>query len=120
MTDDRLEDQAHDFISRFAAAPPSERASMADEGSVLKSLLTGLAMDLGHNKATEFSPRIKDCQLLAAKVALLIHWPDEEALTYAERAVFYYRSQESARWLVDDYVAFREAWVDAGVVRLDQ
>lgn len=113
-----LEDEAHLFLSRFAGSAAASRPAMKQEGADLASRLVHGAMDLGYSKATEFSPRIQRYQLLAAKVGLLVHWPDEQAFARYERGVFYYRSQESARGLVDEYTTFRSSWVDAGVVRI--
>jgi len=53
----------------------------------LASRLRIRAVDLCHNKATEFSPEIGRLFELAAKVALLAHWPYEEALAQFERDV---------------------------------
>jgi hypothetical protein len=82
-----LEREATVFIERFRAVRASERATAKREGTALASHLRTKAIDLCHNKATEVSPEIERLFELAAKVALLAQWPDEEALAQFERDV---------------------------------
>lgn len=105
-----LERQGAAFISRFLVSGERERKAARSEGTALAEQLQHAAMDLAYSKATEFSPLIRRYHLLAAKVALLVHWPDLEALRMFERDILYYRNFESTQWLVDEYQQFREAY----------
>lgn len=84
---------------------------MKEQGADLAKRLRRRAIDLAQFKATEFSPKIRVYHQLAAKVALLAHWPDSEALEWFEKDIRYYRNFESTQALVDEYERFREAYV---------
>jgi hypothetical protein len=83
---------------------------MRAEGAALANRLRRAAIDLAMSKATEFSPQIPLYHLLAAKVALLAHWPDSGALHGFEQDIGYYRCFESTLDLVEEYERFREAY----------
>ena len=107
-----VEREAIEFIERFRASPTSRRPEARSEGAALASRLRTRASDLCHNKATEFSSEIGRLFELAAKVALLAHWPDEEALAQYEQDVAHVygnhpRSIERAR----NYERFRREYV---------
>ena len=84
---------------------------MKAEGADLASLLRRKAIDLAHSRASEFSPEIPLYHQLAAKVALLAHWPDSKALDTFEKDIRYYRNFESTQALVDEYERFRAAYI---------
>jgi len=104
-----LELEGANFISRFLVSNEQMRDAMRAEGADLARRLRQKAVDLAMSKATEFSPKVPLYHLLAAKVALLAHWPDSKALKVFEDDIRYYRIFESTRALVDDYERFREA-----------
>lgn len=79
-------------------------------GADLALRLQREAVGLAYSKATEFSPRIEQYFLLAAKVALLVYWPDNKALGAFEKDVYYYRNFEATRYLVEEYENFKEAF----------
>jgi hypothetical protein len=106
-----LDLQGETFISRFLAADERQRLAMRTEGAALAGQLRRRAIDLAQSKATEFSPKIRIYHQLAAKVALLAHWPDSEALEIYERDIRYYRNFESTQALVDEYEDFREVYI---------
>ncbi len=83
---------------------------MRAEGADLANRLQREAIGLAYSKATEFSPKIPLYHLLAAKVALLAHWPDNNALDVFEKDIYYYRGFESNLDLVEEYERFREAY----------
>ncbi len=115
-----LEHRAVSFIDRFLAANDQTRNAMRTEGAALADRLHLEAVDLSMARATEFSPEIPLYELLAAKVALLVYWPDVGALRRFERQVFYYRIFASTRYLVEDYQRFREAYTGSrGVEEID-
>jgi len=105
-----LELEGANFISRFLASNEQMRDAMRAEGADLASRLRQKAIDLAMSRATELSPKIPLYHLLAAKVALLAHWPDSQALKIFEDDIRYYRIFESTRAWVDDYERFREAY----------
>lgn len=115
MVQTELELQAEGFISRFLRANDKDRANMKAEGAELASRLRDEAIGLAQSRATEFSPKIGTYHQLAAKVALLAHWPDSKALKVFEDDIRYYRSFESTVPLVDDYERFREAYTKGRV-----
>jgi len=98
------------FISRFLASDQRLRDTMRAAGAELAERLRHEAIGLAYARATEFSPAIPRYHLLAAKVALLAHWPDRGALEPFERDIHYYRIFESTQALVDEYECFREAY----------
>ena len=102
MAESELEQEGAIFFEHFRAARAYARTAAKSEGAALASRLRTRAIDLCHNKATEFNHAIRLLFERAAKVALLAHWPDEEALTLFERDVAYAygnsaRSEQYAR-----------------------
>lgn len=83
---------------------------MRAEGADLANRLRWEAIALAQSRATEFSPDIPLYHQLAAKVALLAHWPDSSALEVFENDIRYYRSFESTVALVEEYERFREIY----------
>jgi hypothetical protein len=116
MNHEGLHREGEGWLTRFAGAGEKDRETMKAEGDELALRLVDRARDLGSSKATEFSPWILRFTLLAAKVALLARWPEEERLWPFERGIRYYRAFESSQPAVDEYERFRASWVDAGVV----
>lgn len=86
------------------------RDTMRAEGAALANRLRQEAIDLAMSRATEFSSEIPVYHLLAAKVALLAHWPDSGAVDVFEKDIGYYRDFESTLDLVEEYEGFREAY----------
>ena len=107
-----LDLQGEAFISRFLAAGERERLALKTEGAALADQLRSKAIDLAQFKATEFSPKIRVYHQLAAKVALLAHGPDSEAVKPFEKDIRYYRNFASTQALVDEYERFRAATID--------
>ncbi len=89
MAERELEREGTAFIERFQMSNANERAAAKGAGAALASRLRRGAIDLCMDKATEFSPDIGRFFELASKVALLTHWPDEEALAQFEKDVGY-------------------------------
>ena len=89
MAERELEREGTAFIERFHTSKAGEQAVAKVAGAALASRLRSRAIDLCHDKATEFSPDVGRFFELAAKVALLSHWPDEEALAQFEQDVGY-------------------------------
>ncbi len=89
MAERELEREGTAFIERFHTSNADERAAVKGAGAALASRLRRRAIDLCMDKATEFSPDVGRFFELAAKVALLTHWPDEEALAQYEQDVGY-------------------------------
>ena len=106
---DELELWATEFLSDFPRVEERLEAAMRADGIALARRLTKRTMDLSYSKATEFSQKIPLYTLLAAKVALLVYWPDEAAFNRYEKAIRYYRSFKNTRELAEEYEAFREA-----------
>ena len=114
MDDAGLELEGTAFISRFLAAGEKERAELKAAGVQLADRLSRRAIDLSYAKATEFSPKISLYFLLAAKVALLTHWPDSEAVAPFERPIRNYANYASTRLLGEEYESFRAAYTGDG------
>ena len=104
MAERELEREGTAFIERLSNA--RERA--AAKGVALASRLRRRAIDLCMDKATEYSPDIGLFFELAAKVALLTHWPDEEALAQFEKDVGY---SDARRQSGREYKRFRQEYL---------
>ncbi len=63
------------YVARFLSASERQRSRMVDDGIQLSRELGRAAMELGFDKATEFSPLISTYELLRGKVALLAEGP---------------------------------------------
>lgn len=110
VDDLELEQAGAEFISRFFASGEGERSALKVKGADLAHQLRRKAIDLAQSRATEFSPKIRLYHQLAAKVALLAHWPDSKALEVFEKDIRYYRHFERTQPLVDEYERFRAAY----------
>ncbi len=95
----------------MSSATRRERAARRAEGAEIARRLRHAAIGLACSKATEFSPLIGRYELLAAKVALLALWPDQDRLQVYEDAVCAYRRTRKYRPLAEEYESFREAFV---------
>ncbi len=99
------------FIARFLAADRQQREALRAAGAALASQLREQAISLAYSRATEFSPQIPLYHQLAAKVALLAFWPDEQALAIFEQDLDCYRHFEQPRPLGEAYARFREVYL---------
>ena len=108
MAERELEREGTAFIERFQTSTANERAAAKGAGAALASRLRRGAIDLCMDKATEFSPDIGLFFGLAAKVALLTHWPDEEALAQYEKDVGY---SDERRKSGREYKRFRQEYL---------
>lgn len=89
--------EADDFI---------RHSVLSTNGTDLANRLQMAAMDLGYNKATEFSPDIKALELRSAKVALLTFGRHSDAIKPFENCINYYNSFPYAT-IGEEYDAFK-------------
>ena len=111
MDERELEREGTAFIEFFHTAKAHGRAIAKSAGAALASRLRTRAIDLCHDKATEFSPDVGLFFELAAKVALLAHWPDEQALAQFERDVGYSDAVEPRSKHAREYKRFRQEYL---------
>jgi hypothetical protein len=95
------------FIARFMAADGPTRERMRAGGVALAEELRSRAVGLAYSRATEFSPALPLCHMLAAKVALLVHGPDSERLRGFEADIACFRDARSTKVLILDFDRFR-------------
>lgn len=105
----KLESQAEKFIALFLTANEDQRCTLMPEGVDLANRLRRRAIDLAQSRATEFSRDVPLYHQLAAKVALLAHGLDSEALPHFERDIRTYRAFSSSGAFVEEYEGFRRA-----------
>lgn len=72
--------------------------------------LRSMAIDLSHNRQTEFSSDIPKLHLLAAKIAYISLWGLPAEVEVYERNIFYYRDFPSYVSMVDEYENFKSAF----------
>jgi hypothetical protein len=97
MDESELERKAEAYIPRFFASYGRKRVEEKWAGAALAKELRTRAIDLCHNKATDLSPSVKRLFDLAARVALLAYWPDEELLAKYEKELSDTREYERFR-----------------------
>lgn len=114
MNESELEQQGAVFIERHRVQGAPLSAASKAEGAELAARLRTKAVDLCYNKATEFSPAIGRLFELAAKVALLAHWPDEGAMALYEKDVAHvFGDTERSRNHARSYEHFRREYIKA-------
>ncbi|MBN2147585.1 MAG: hypothetical protein JW726_09360 [Anaerolineales bacterium] len=113
-TQTTLVQQGDAFIVHFLAGSISEREALRAEGVEMANRIRWEAIDLAYSKATEFSSKIILYHLLAAKIALLAHWPDRESLAPFEQDIRYYESYQSTLSMAKEYEQFRIAFTGKG------
>ncbi len=112
MTNANIEVEGRAFLKRHQTQKSSLSNDAKRIGGDLASRLRTRAIDLCHDKSTEFSPEIGRLFELAAKVSLLSFWPDEEAMSLFERDIknVYGLSQRSKKHS-DSYDQFRKEYI---------
>jgi hypothetical protein len=83
---------------------------MIAEGAALAEELRNRAVGLAYSRATEFSPALPLCHVLASKVALLVHGAGSERLRGFEADIACFRHAERTKPLLLDYDRFRAAF----------
>jgi hypothetical protein len=95
------------FMRRYEVASAEDLAILRGEGQALAARLRSAAIDLSSSKATEFSPRIEEYILMAAKVAFLAYGAGAAGLRPYERDVYYYRDFDPPSYIVSEYERFK-------------
>jgi hypothetical protein len=95
------------FMRRYAVASVEDPATTREEGRALAQRLRSAAIDLSSSKATEFSPRIEEYILRAAKVAFLVYGAGAAGLSPYEQDVYYYGNFDPPSYIVNEYERFK-------------
>jgi hypothetical protein len=103
-----IDAEYNSFMRRYAVAPAEDFANLREQGQALAQRLRSAAIDLSHNKATEFSPLIPQYILMAAKVALLAYGAGAAGLRPYEQDVYYYNNFDPPSYIVAEYEDFKK------------
>ena len=83
--------------------------SLLKSGELLATKLRERAIDLSHDRATEFSPDIELLHFIAAKVAFLVFGKDSVAGEVYEKDASYYLAFPSSASRSADYLDFKQS-----------
>jgi hypothetical protein len=103
-----IDAEYNSFMRRYASAPAEDLAILREQGQVLARRLKSAAIDLSHNRATEFSPLIEEYILMAAKVAYLVYGAGAAGLEPYEQGVYYYKNFDPPSYIVGEYEDFKK------------
>ena len=102
-----IDAEYNSFMRRYAVTSAEDLAVLREQGKVLAQRLRSAAIDLSSSKATEFSPRIDEYILMAAKVALLAYGAGAPGLRLYEEDVYYYSNFDPPGYIVGEYERFK-------------
>jgi hypothetical protein len=102
-----IDAEYNSFMLRYEVASAEDLAILREEGQALAARLRSAAIDLSSSKATEFSPRIEEYILMAAKVAFLAYGAGAAGLRPYEQDVYYYRNFDPPSYIVSEYERFK-------------
>lgn len=100
-----------DFVVRFLQSTVEERTRSQGEGTELAERLQHEAMNLAHNRATEFSKWIGRLDLVAAKIDLLIRGPGHKRVQYNDSKWGLHQQYSVGRRAAEEYQRFRAAYL---------
>lgn len=83
--------------------------SLLKSGELLASKIRERAIDLSHDRATEFSPDIELLHFMAAKVAFLVFGKNSTAGEVYEKDASYYLEFPSSASRSADYMDFKQS-----------
>jgi hypothetical protein len=102
-----LLEEGRRWLDAFNSGSKDRQNECKSFGAELAHRLRSKAMDLGSNKATEFSDHIQTLIMSAARVAVLTFGTDSPEITIYEQGVYYYRAFPGCRAYVEEYDAFK-------------
>jgi hypothetical protein len=102
-----LVEEGRRWLDAFNSGSEDRQNEYRSFGGELAGRLRSKAMDLGSNKATEFSEVIQTLILSAAKVAVLTFGTASPEIAIYERDIYYYRAFPGSHAYVDEYDAFK-------------
>jgi hypothetical protein len=109
---EKLISEADDFLSNSSLSNFDSHTQRA--GADFAARLRSMAIELSHDRQTEFSSDIPKLHLLAAEIAYISLWGLPTEMEVYERDIFYYRAFPSSVSMVAEYENFKSAFKYSG------